>query len=541
MTRPHFRWLPLATLLALVLAACGPSVPSQPAPPTQQAAPAGQTTISAPSRAAPASAPTSAPKPATARVPSDVTIALSAEPRSMDPIQDVVQTSLVVHFSVFDPLIGLSPTGQYEPALAEGWESTDPTTWRLKLRKGVQFSNGEPFNAEAVRYSILHYRDGKGMQSPGYANVTDVSVVDDATADVKLSQPDSSFPSNLTTLFPLPPKYYDQVGSSGFNAKPLGTGPYLFDAWKKGESITLHANEAYWAGAPAIKNVTFRYVPEASTRVAMLLSGEAQLVSDIPPSLQDQVQQSTTAAIKTTPTHRRLFIEFNLKQPPFNDVRLRKAVSYAINNEALVEDVLNGAATVTDGVLPSLMPSFDPAHNYSPLKYDLGMAKRQLLEAGKPEGFSFPFYFTVGRYLLDRELAEAVIGQMAQVGIKAEANGLESGAFFTELTKQTMPGAHMLTLGAYAPDEQRVFGVHHSSNGLYQYIKDPKMDEFIQSGLRESDRAKRTEVYKQAEKYAVEDLVPQKSLFFYTAIYGVSKDLPWTPYSDEFLRLQLVK
>jgi peptide/nickel transport system substrate-binding protein len=507
-----------------MLVACAPAAPAP-------------TTAPAQSGAAPAKAEA---KPA-AGVPTRIGAVFGAEPRSMDPIKDVVQTSLVVHFSVFDPLIGLSPEGQYIPALAEAWESVSPTTWRLKLRSGVQFTNGEPFNAEAVRFSLQAYRDGKGMQSPNYTNLTEVKVVDPQTVEITTSQPDSAFLSYLTTMFPLPPKYYEQVGSDGFNAAPIGTGPYVFESWKKGDSIQLKANEQYWKGAPAIKQVTFRYAPEASTRVAMLLSGEVDIATDVPPSMVDQIKNSGAASVKTTPTHRRLFVEFNLKEPPFNDVRLRKAVVHAIDNESLAKNVLSGYGKATDSILPSLMPAHSPEGNGTPLKYDPAKARQLLTEAGMPNGFSFPFYYTVGRYLLDREIAEAIIGQLGQVGIKAESKGLESGAFFAELTKQTMPGAHMLTLGAYAPDEHRVFSVHHTSRSLYQYMNDKRMDELVFAPLAEFDRAKRTQLYKQTEKYAVEDLIAQKSLFWYTAIYGVSNKLNWTPYNDEFLRLELIK
>jgi peptide/nickel transport system substrate-binding protein len=413
----------------------------------------------------------------------------------------------------------------------------------MKIRKGVKFHNGEVFDAEAAAFTVRTFRDSKGSGGSGFKGIQDAKALDPDTLEITTKEADVALLSQLIKAYAIPPKYHDQVGEAEYGLKPIGTGPYRFADWQKGESIKLVANPDYWEGAPAIKEVTFRFVPEAATRTAMLVSGQADLIRDVAPETVPQIKQSGVATVKSAPARRRMFIQMNTTIPPFNDIRVRRALAHAVDNQELVDKVLSGFAYPVDGLFPPNMPSHDEK-NFVAYKYDPEKAKQLLAEAGHPNGVSFTFYHTIGRYLKDKELAEAIAGQLAKVGFKVQLAGLESGAFFDKLRSGTnrdgMDGAHLLTLGAEAPDEHRYVQTHFWNKGNYQYGNLPETNDLIAKAAGLIDRAERTKLYKEVELRLTRDLVSWKPLFDQAGVYGVSNRLSWEPYADEFLRLEEV-
>src|SRR6266852_3671995 len=298
-------------MLSLLLASCAPAAP--PAAPTAPAAKptAAPAPTSAPT-SAPAAKPTELPKPAPTTAPAaaakpteaslikpavaapagTLVIANQSDLESGHPFLNYQHNAESVIRHVFDNLLEATPDGQLVPGLAESYRIVDDKTIEFKLRRGVKFHNGEDFNADAVKFSVERMQDPetKSGVAAGYKSIEKVSVVDPYTVQFNLAQPDAGLLWALAyQLAALPPRYYQEVGIQGFAQKPIGTGPYKFVEWVRGDHVTLEANENYWQGSPkgmpGVKTGIFRPIQEESTRVAALQSGQVQIARNIPSDL----------------------------------------------------------------------------------------------------------------------------------------------------------------------------------------------------------------------------------------------------------------
>ena len=236
--------------------------------------------------------------------------------------------------AIFGTLVGQDYDGSLVPALAESWEIVDKTTLEFKLREGVQFHNGDPFNAEAVSFSIARVLDeelNSGLRSY-FTSIEEVVIVDDYTLRLILNGPDGTIFGRLRSLYILPPGYVTEVGAAGVATDPVGTGPYRFVEWVSGDHVTLEANPDYWDGSfkgqPQIETLIFRPITEASTRVAELIAGGVDIIQDLPP---DQIQAIEDAGRVTlsavTPTLTYFLVTADDPESPFNDMRVRQAIN----------------------------------------------------------------------------------------------------------------------------------------------------------------------------------------------------------------------
>jgi peptide/nickel transport system substrate-binding protein len=424
------------------------------------------------------------------------------------------------------------------PGLAERWERTGDLTWRIYLRKDVKFHNGEEMDAESVAFTVQAYKDSKGAAAAPWMAVKEAKAVDKYTAEFTTDKPNATLGDMMTFLFIFPKEYYRKLGPEQFGLKPVGTGPFEFVEWVKGSQITVKRNRNYWKGAPKLSGITFRWAPEASSRVAMLETGQADLIVNVPIQMVSRIQ-AAGARVETVRGIRKLFVEFNLFRPPFKDVRLRKAVAHAIDVDELLRTVLKDLGVRSPGInatyLPSWDPNFVPTYDYSPDK-----AKKLMAAAGSPNGFTTDFYHTVGRYPMDKELAEAIAFQLAKVGIKCNIKGMETGAYFELLSTAVdgvgkMEGMHLLSLAPLFPHEDFAMRDAFYSKGHYHYASSPQGDRMIEEAAAISDPAKRLAAYKALEKYILEELVSWVPLYDQIDQYGVSKRLQWKPRPDEIL------
>ncbi len=555
MRRPFLVTVVLALLV--LVAACAQPV-AAPAPPTtapaaKQEAPKAAAPTEAPKAAAPTTAPaaaaTSAPAAAPTSAPAakaaskssgSITIVQGPEPVSLNPSVDINKTSINIQMSVMDPFVFHTPDNKTVPWLAESWQATNPTTWRIKLKQGVKFHNGEDFNADSLIFSIKTYNASKGEAASFFKFVTDMKRVDDTTVDLVTDKPNPTVVEWLALLQALPPKYYASVGDDGFSLKPVGTGPYTFVEWAKGVQIKLKANPTYWGGAPAIDEVVFKPGPEASTRLAMLDTGEADIIANVPPELTQRIAASGKARVENVPSLRSIFIEFNKKEKPLDDVRVRQAINYAINKDSLIKDVLGGFAQKTKGVIPAGWLAYNPgaltAYDYDPAK-----AKQLLAAAGYPNGFTIDFHYPIGRYLKDKEVAEAIQGQLGEVGIKLNMQGSDIGTLVNKIHTQTLSGMHFFSLGPLINDPDYLWRAHFTSKGLNQYAWTPKTDELADKGIATVDQKEREQLYQQLEQSIGNDDVPWAFLYFQNLIYGVNNRVDWKPRPDEIIDLRTAK
>jgi peptide/nickel transport system substrate-binding protein len=461
--------------------------------------------------------------PAAAQTPPGIlVVGQIAEPQSLDPATVTAANDFRILVNVFEGLVGYAPgTLDIVPELAESWEiSEDGLQYTFKLREGVTFHDGTPFNAEAVKFTFDRMLDeSHPFHNTGpfplaffYSSIASTEVVDDLTVRFTLTEPYAPFLSNLaeTTGVIVSPTAVEQHGAE-FGRNPVGTGPFRFAEWRANEAVVIEANADHWDGAPGLQAVVFRPLTDPNTRVAEMLSGGIDLLVEVPPASLSEFGGEGFEIHEAAGPHL-WFLILNLKEGPFTDVRIRQAANYAINKEALVEDVLEGTAQVAAGPTP---PAFGWAYNeeLEPYPYDPERARQLLAEAGQPNP-AVTFYVTEGGSgMLDPvAMGTAIQADLEAVGFDVtietyewntflgEVNpGLEGKADMAEMAwmtndPDTLP---FLALRTEAWPEQGGFNSGYYSN--------PEVDQLLTQARVSTDQAERAELYKRMQEIVHED------------------------------------
>jgi peptide/nickel transport system substrate-binding protein len=463
----------------------------------------------------------------------ELVIDLASEPDSLDPALTYTIDGWSVIHSIYDSLYQYGPTGALEPLLAESVPtSIDPRTYEIKLRSGITFHNGEAFDAKTVSTAVAHILDQKtGSQIAGqFAVITEVKEIDPLTVHLLLSQPAPWLPAQIAAwLTPLPPQY---AATNDFTAKPVGTGPYTFVEWKSGDHLTLAINPNYFAGSPKgrpiAQRVTYRFVSDASTRVADLLAGTTQLVRGVP---VDQVKsvENGSAKVNPVPVSGSAWVRIATDAAPFSDVRVRQAFNYAVDVDAIRDALLGGYGQRLPNFFSPGGLGFDGS--LQPYPYDPSKAKSLLAEAGVANGFETALDYTVGERA---DVVEAIAGQLGEVGIKVKTQAQEY-AVFNGGWKD--PKAAPLRYATWRPlfDPYTLLSLVVSNQGYLSRYDSPTVQPLFDAFATEIDVAKRADVAKQLGKALFDDPAAIY-LTDLTSIYGVAAGvLAWTPRSDDYI------
>jgi len=446
---------------------------------------------------------------------------------------------------IFDTLLRRNlKTLQLEGNLAESWRLVNETTWQFKLRRNVKFHNGEPFDAAAVKFSIERMLNPQ-QAAPGrtsIATIDHVDVVDPYTVNVVTKSPFPLLPVRMSpghcgTVGILPPKYVAQVGDAEFARKPVGTGPYRLVEWIKDERLVLDANKDYHRGAPAIERLVFRPVPELTTRVAALLAGQADLVSDIPPDQVTKIKSSGVARVEVSTLGGFVIMVkmTNYLMPgPWQDARVRKAINLAVDMDTIIKTVLEGYGQVLGVPLEKEAFGFNP--NLKWYGYDPERAKALLREAGYANGFEMTLHAPNRRYMNDIEVMQAIASMLGKVGIKANVQVWEQSIYTTKWRKRELLPAYMTAWGgAGIFDGDLLVNSLHSKSALAIH-KNEDLDRILEQAQGSSDPEKRKALYAKAQEMILED-APIIKAYQQAHIFGISNRLDWTPWIDNMLFL----
>jgi len=442
----------------------------------------------------------------------------SNEPRSFNPIVDIVKTSLTITNNVVETLVGIDEKFAPVPGLATSWQRVNPTTWEFTLRKGVQFHNGEPFDAAAAAASVLATRDTAGALQGFFR-----PVIKDATAKspdvlvITTTRPSGVVPAMMTFQYMLPPKYYS-ADPKKFGTDPVGTGPFKFDKWEPGKTVRLVRNDGYWGTKAKLDGILFRFVPDAQTQISLLVSGEVDFVEGFPPELLPNVQGKPGVRVVRVNDLRKAFIEVNTRVKPFSDPKVREALASAIDRDAIVKAIFRGEAKATTAIMNSNFPS--AAEMPAVFKYDPEKSKTILKTLGKIDPVEL--YSPVGRYPNDKLVTEAIAGMLTKAGFEVKTNFLETGAYFTLLQSQNMPGAHFLTLAPLYPHEDFVMRTQFTTDGLYRYCGSKELDANIDEAMGVADDKARTEAYKKIVTFLATENRCWVPIYDFVQLYGVS-------------------
>jgi peptide/nickel transport system substrate-binding protein len=443
----------------------------------------------------------------------------------LDVVAIVPDRMLMDHIS--DTLTRVDRSGKPTPWLATSWKNIDPLTWELTLRRDVTFQNGEKFNAHAVKFFYDVMNDPKVL-SPTKSNhnwVARVDIVDDYTFRIVTREPYPVAPLQISMAHMIPPDYVTKVGYDEYRRRPVGTGPYRLTDYVRDDHVTLEAYDEWWAGKPKIRTLIWRPIKEDASRVAALVAGEIDLAFDVPPELMPMVENSGAAKIKRVLSTRVyvLFLNSINKDDPTTKREVRAAINYAIDRDSLNQNILAGTSAPAAWLNP-LTFGFNP--DLKPIPYDPERAKKLLAEAGYPNGFDCVLDSPSGRFIKDREMAEAIAGQLAKVGIRAQATTYEWGVFTKRMwSHQSSP----ITLMAWVdsvndPDVQnnRIL----LTGGTWSQNTDPALDKLMNEIKSEMDPEKRKALILKQQDYMHENF-PIAYLLQIGVICGVSQKLAW--------------
>jgi peptide/nickel transport system substrate-binding protein len=428
-------------------------------------------------------------------------IAFGEEPYTLNPAGKgaLAAVSDYVQIHIYDALVDFTgPDLTLRPMLATRWENPNPTTWRFHLRRGVKFHNGDPLTAEDVKFTIDTQLANKGGTINAYLGATEAArVVDPYTIEITTKTPFPALLFNLTRVHILP-RAYDKIGADAFAAKPIGSGPYRFVEWQRGQRIVLDVNGEYWGGQPTPKRLVFRPIVDPSTRAAELRAGGVDIISN-PPIPQVKELSAGDTMVVTVPGARVIAYPINTLQKPLNDVRIRRALNHAVDRETIVKSLLQGFGKATGQPFTTGWLGYDP--EIKPYPYDPAQARRLLAEAGYPTGFEVTWNISTGAFLADKEIAEAASAMLGQVGIRARLVPTERAKIQRDLQSSTFDGITAGQWGTVAESDIMVRWFF-SKPRIFTPELDAKLNQLVTTAASELDRDKRTRVYQELSRFA---------------------------------------
>ncbi|HSB78586.1 MAG TPA: ABC transporter substrate-binding protein [Candidatus Methylomirabilis sp.] len=467
---------------------------------------------------------------AAAAAPTKVVIGLNSDVRSFDPINTLDTTTDRVISHIYEYLYTRDRSMKLAPLLAESARTLDDLNWEIKLRKNVKFSDGEPFNAETVKANIEYIvkKENNAARRVRIDLVKSATVVDEHTVRITTEKPFPTLLEGLTEIYMVPIRAIKE-GPKSLTEKPIGTGPYKLQEWKREQSITLVRNDNYWGPKPQIPVVEVRIIPDVAARISALLAGEVHLIPDVPPQSIDQVNKSGIAETRSVAGRRVIFVAFNTLQPgPLQDVRVRQAINHAVDVDKIIRTIMEGNAKRMVGPLPVINRHLDP--KLKPYSVDLAKAKALLQQAGYT-GAPITLHTPNGRYLKDNEAAQAIAEQLTQAGINVKLQTDEWGTLLDLVKSGKVDGMYFFGRSDTTLDGSMLRDWFHTGSTWVTY-SDKKIDAAIENALPIVNSEKRRHAFSELQ-VQIQEQAPWIFLWSQFDIYGVNKKLQWEPRGDE--------
>jgi len=423
-----------------------------------------------------------------------------------------------------------------EPALAESWKQIDAHTWQFKVRPDVKFTNGEKLTAETFKTTLAQHRENAAGKVTFIMQNVEIQIVDEMTFNAITEEENlGSLPVQMTWMSVMPTDYRGSMTEAEFGDNPIGTGPYTLKAWKKGISVELQANEDYWRGAPKIKSVTIQTVPDPATRVGMLETGAADVITDVTPEMAARVEAITGTTLKWGASDSRSMLVLNTNTPPTDNVKVRQAINYAVDKKSLADALFTGHAIPLEGVFVEGELGYDA--NYKGYKYDQEKARKLLAEAGYPNGgVPIDLNYTIGTSPQDQKVGEALQAMLEEVGFTVTMKG---GEFATLQPTWRKPGEssgiYTMSFGPVYPDTSFLFNkAYFHPDAVYGTIwtkTDDELTRISDEALTTADAKTRQKLYEKANK-RVMDQALWVPMFVFQNGFGMIDSLDWSPVPD---------
>lgn len=498
----------------------------------------------------------------------ELKIGMSSEPSSVDPHYHNLTPNNQLARHVFEPLIFQDETQKTEPGLAESWKVIDEKTWEFKLRQGVVFHDGSPFTADDVLFSFERVPNVPKSPSPktSYVRGKTLTKVDDHTLRITTPAPEPLMLNHLAQIEIISAKAAKGAATEDFNAgkAAIGTGPYRFTEFVAGDRYVMARNDKHWQGKPAFEKVTFRFIKADPTRVAALLSGDVDVIETVPTADVARLRQDAKVTLASALSNRVIYFHldhFRETSPfisakdggkiknPLRDVRVRTALSKALNRPAIVERIMEGEAEPASQLLPTSYAG--TSAKLKPVGYDVDGAKKLLAEAGFPSGFKMTLHGPNGRYTNDTKIIEAAAQMFARVGIETTIETLPPATYFTRASsggkndagEQGFPEFSFILVGwsagtgepsdsvkALLASFDRNAGTGAANRGRYS---NPKVDDLLKKALATIDDKARADLLAEATEIAMSDggIIP---IHYQKNTWAARKGLKVSPRTDEY-------
>ncbi len=460
---------------------------------------------------------------------------------------------------IFDMLTRTTGNLDLEPSLAESWSAVDDLTWEFKLRPGVTFHNGAPFTADDVAFTLSRARNVPN--SPGgfggyLKSITKVEVVDPLTIRLHTAKPTPNLPRDMAFVAIVSKAVGENATTEDYNSgkAAVGTGPYVFSSYTPGDRIELTRNDKWWGKPQAWEKVTLKIINNPGARIAALLSGGVDVIDAVPASDLPRLKENKNVTVSSIEGVRVIFLQPDfshdsavpgvtdlkgapLKENPFRDLRVRRALSIAINRDGLADRVMQGTAAPTGQWLPK--GNYSYAESIQPPKYDVALAKSLLTEAGYPDGFALTLLSPNDRYPNDASTAQAVASMWARIGVKTNVDAVPWSTYTARRAKNDF-GISLIGWGSGTGEAGQllinVLGTYDQANGVGASnagrYSNKKLDALREQALSTIDVDAREKVLIQAVEVAMNDvaMIPMYMLRNY---WGVRNGLTFEPRKDE--------
>lgn len=486
----------------------------------------------------------------------ELKIGLYADVSTLDPHFNNIAPNISLSSHLFDALVNVDQNGKLIPGLATSWKAIDPTTWEFKLRRGVKFHDGSDFTAEDVVFSLERPAT---LNSPGpftsyTKQIVSKQIIDPYTIQLKTATPYGPLALDVSTIFIVSRKAAQNATTEDFNSGKalIGTGPFRFGSFTRGDSIELVRNANYWGGKADWDKVIFRILTSDSARLAALLAGEVDAIDSVPPADVPKLKTNPKFTLVQRTSWRTIFWTLDqsrdkspdvtdklgkpLDKNPLKDIRVRQAISKAINRQALTGRTLEGLGTPASNIVaPGILGYAD---NLKVETYDPEGAKKLLAAAGYPNGFALTLHGPNNRYINDERIVQAVAQFLSRIGIQTKVETLPLSVYFGKARNGEFSAA-LLGWGTLAGDFglRTLVGTTDARTGWGSWnwgkYSNQQVDQLVQSSLATVDEKRRQEFARQAATKALTDyaVIP---LYHQYATWAVRKGLTYTPRIDEF-------
>ena len=492
--------------------------------------------------------------------PRDINIGLQAAITSMDPHFHNLSPNNSMMLHVFDPLIKRDENQKLAPGLATSWKALDDLTWEFKLRKNVRFHDGSPFTAEDVAFTLKRAPDVPNSPS-SFATfvkpITEVKIVDPHTIIFKTATPHVLLPSDLASVLIISKLHGEKATTEDYNSgkAAIGTGPYKFVEYVPNQRVVVKANYGYWGGEEPWDKVTFKILTSPSGRVAALLSKGVEFIETVPTADIAKLSQDKNYSLVDKVSNRVIYVHLNqstdksppfvtgkdgkpLDKNPFRDARVRKALSMAINRDAIVDRVMEKKAVAAAQLLPDFF--YGTSKKLKPAKFDPEGARKLLAEAGYPNGFAMTLHGPNNRYINDASVVQALAQFYSRIGIDTKVETLPANVYFTRATKLEF-GYMVLGWGTESGEQgsamRSLLATHDPAKGMgvnnRGRYSNPAFDKVLTDALVTMDDKKREAMIQQAAEIVMGDtgLIP---LHYEVSTWAATKGLKYTARTDQY-------